>query len=154
MMSEEKKRLLNELHHLKRQRDGKKKRMMFLEQNCKEVAEYKKHQDDLGKLQEQIAQTIQTIQFDCKHTWFQVGFEYDKLLNTNNWQLKCLKCGKESTYYQYENLEEKPKSDIIYQDCGLDFEGAKETFINLEEIYGEDKASQMVLSLSKNFKKY
>lgn len=150
-MMEDRQSLLKELQNLKRQRDGKRKRMAYLEESVKEVKEYKKHQDDVLNLQEEIDKTIHQIQCHCKHTFFETGVDYDKILDTKIWKLKCIECGFETLYYQMSDLENLPNKEIIMRDNkgNLDFDSAKRYFGKLEKEVGEEEARREVLALGK-----
>ena len=143
--------LLKELQEFIRIRDGKKKRMAFLEESDPSVREYRKHQKDVDSLQEKIENTKCKIQNQCHHVWYQIGFCRDDLLDCNVWNLRCIACGRTLEITQNEHLDEKPYyPHIIYEDneAGLSFDEAKKKYIEFEKKEGTKKAAELVLSLS------
>ncbi len=150
-MDSERQELLRKIKNLKRQKDGKIKRMSFLEENVREVKEYKKHQDDVLSLQEEINQSISQLQCKCDHLFFETGVEYDKILDVNMWKIQCLKCGFETVFYQMTDLDNPPSKEMIRKDnvAHLGFLEAKRMFAMLEKEKGEEEAKQEVLSLSR-----
>ena len=150
-MKDDRQDLLKELQELKRIRDGKRKRMSFLEESSKEVKEYKRHQGDLEFLDEKISTTIHKIRYQCHHTFFEIGFEHDGLLDSNVWKIKCIACGYETVYYQMSDLDKKPNKEMIFQNnaAHLDFNEAKRYFGKFEKEVGEEEARRKIFALSR-----
>ncbi len=150
-MEQSRQELLKELQELKRVRDGKKRRMAYLEETNLAVKEYRSHQEDVERLQDHIVQVIHEIQYHCHHTFFETSCEYDKILDAKIRNVKCVACGFETLLYQMSDLEQNPPQEMIFKnnEAHFDFSEAKKCYGKLEKEYGEEKAGQMVLALSK-----